>query len=308
MSVSSDLAVRLALAGLDPMFVERLVSDAVTEDLAGGVDVTSAATVPSDQMATVDLVARAAGIVAGLPIAEAVFEIVSRGASVAVRLHADGDRVSRGDVLLTVTAPTRALLTAERTALNFLCHLSGIATLTHQWVHAIEGTSAQIRDTRKTTPGMRALEKYAVRCGGGVNHRMSLSDAALVKDNHVLAAGGVVEAFDAVRRLWPGHPIEVEVDSLAQLDSVLGAGADLVLLDNFDVDSMRKAVEVTGGRARLEASGGLTLDIAHDVASTGVDFLAVGALTHSAPVLDIAADLRPVVHPDDVLADVGGEG
>jgi nicotinate-nucleotide pyrophosphorylase (carboxylating) len=209
---------------------------------------------------------------------------------------------------MTVTAPTRALLTAERTALNFLCHLSGIATLTRRWVDAIDGTSAQIRDTRKTTPGLRALEKYAVRCGGGVNHRMSLSDAALVKDNHVLAAGGVVEAFDSVRRLWPGHPIEVEVDALSQLDSVLDAGADLVLLDNFDVESIRKAVAVVNGRARLEASGGLTLDDAQAVAATGVDFLAVGSLTHSAPVLDIAADMRPVVEVDDSLGDVGGEG
>ena len=308
MTVSSELAVRLARAGLDPAYVERVVTDAVTEDLAGGVDVTSAATVPAEQVATVDLVARAEGVVAGLCVAETAFEVVSRGTSVAVSLRADGDRVSRGDVLLTVTAPTRALLTAERTALNFLCHLSGIATLTRRWVDAIEGTSARIRDTRKTTPGLRALEKYAVRCGGGVNHRMSLSDVALVKDNHVLAAGGVVEAFDSVRRLWPGHPIEVEVDGLAQLEAVLDAGADLVLLDNFEVESMRKAVEVASGRARLEASGGLTLDGARAVAATGVDFLAVGALTHSAPVLDIAADMRPVVGADDAMGDVGGEG
>jgi len=308
MTVSSELAVRLALAGLDPAYVERVVSDAVTEDLAGGVDVTSAATVPDDQVATVDLVARGDGIVAGLPVAETAFELVSRGASVSVRLRSDGDRVSRGDVLLTVTAPTRALLSAERTALNFLCHLSGIATLTRRWVEAVEGTSAQIRDTRKTTPGLRPLEKYAVRCGGGVNHRMSLSDAALVKDNHVLAAGGVVQAFDSVRRLWPGHPIEVEVDGLGQLHEVLEAGADLVLLDNFELESMRMAVEINGGRARLEASGGLKLEDARRVAETGVDFLAVGSLTHSAPVLDIAADMRPLVDMDDVMSDVGGEG
>jgi nicotinate-nucleotide pyrophosphorylase (carboxylating) len=191
-----------------------------------------------------------------------------------------------------VTGPTHSLLTAERPALNLLGHLSGIATLTRRWVDEIAGTGAAIRDTRKTTPGMRRLEKYAVRCGGGVNHRMSLSDAALVKDNHVVAAGGVAEAFDAVRRRFPGIDVEVEVDSLEQLDEVLAAGADLVLLDNFTPDQMREAVRRTAGRARLEASGGLSLDVAADVASTGVDYLAVGALTHSAPVLDIGADLR----------------
>jgi nicotinate-nucleotide pyrophosphorylase (carboxylating) len=193
-----------------------------------------------------------------------------------------------------VTAPTRALLTAERTALNLLCHLSGVATLTARWADAIAGTGAAVRDTRKTTPGLRALEKYAVRCGGGVNHRMALSDAALVKDNHVVAAGGVREAFDAVRAMWPGLPVEVEVDSLDQLDAVLDAGADLVLLDNFDVPQTRQAVARTAGRARLESSGGLSLDVARAYAETGVDYLAVGALTHSAPVLDIGLDLRPL--------------
>jgi nicotinate-nucleotide pyrophosphorylase (carboxylating) len=183
------------------------------------------------------------------------------------------------------------LLTGERTTLNLLCHLSGVATLTRRWVDAVAGTQAQVRDTRKTTPGLRALEKYAVRCGGGVNHRMSLSDAALVKDNHVVAAGGVVPAFAAVRGRWPGLLVEVEVDSLQELEEVLDAGADLVLLDNMPADVLRKAVELTAGRARLEASGGLTLESAAEVAATGVDYLAVGALTHSAPVLDIALDL-----------------
>jgi nicotinate-nucleotide pyrophosphorylase (carboxylating) len=176
--------------------------------------------------------------------------------------------------------------------LNFLGHLSGIATATRTWVDEISGTGAAIRDTRKTTPGLRALEKYAVRCGGGVNHRMSLSDAALVKDNHVLAAGGVTQAFNLVRETFPGVPVEVEVDSMGQLDDVLLAGADLVLLDNFTTEQMREAVTRTQGRARLEASGGLSFDVAREVAETGVDYLAVGALTHSAPVLDIGADLR----------------
>jgi nicotinate-nucleotide pyrophosphorylase (carboxylating) len=204
----------------------------------------------------------------------------------------DGERVRPGDVLMTVTARTRNLLTAERTALNLLCHLSGIATETRRWVDALEGTGARVRDTRKTTPGLRALEKYAVRCGGGENHRMALSDAALVKDNHVIAAGGVAQAFRAVRRRFPGLPVEVEVDSLAQLDQGMAAGADLILLDNMPLAEVRDAVRRVAGRARLEASGGLTLAQARALAEAGVDYLAVGALTHSAPVLDIGLDLR----------------
>ena len=200
-----------------------------------------------------------------------------------------------GEVLLTATGATRALLTGERTALNLLGHLSGVATLTRRWVDAIEGSGAAIRDTRKTTPGLRALEKYAVRCGGGVNHRMSLSDAALIKDNHVLAAGGVAQAFAAVRTAFPELPVEVECDTLDQVREAVEAGADLVLLDNMSLDDLRAAVafvRASGVKCRLEASGGLTLSDAAKVAATGVDFLAVGALTHSAPVLDIGVDLR----------------
>ncbi len=185
------------------------------------------------------------------------------------------------------------LLTAERTALNFLCHLSGVATTTHAWAHALAGTRARVRDTRKTTPGFRALEKYAVRCGGGVNHRASLSDQALVKDNHVLAAGGVVAAYRAVRARYPSLPVQVEVDTLDQLRALLDAGAEDVLLDNMTPAQMAQAVRLAAGRARLEASGGLSLEHAREVAETGVDFLAVGALTHSAPILDIGMDLRP---------------
>jgi len=191
-----------------------------------------------------------------------------------------------------VTGPTHELLRAERPALNLLGRLSGIATLTRTWVDEVAGTGARIRHTRKTTPGLRKLEKYAVRCGGGVNHRMCLSDAALVKDNHVVAAGGVAQAFALVRARFPEVPVEVEVDSLAQLDEVLDAGADLVLLDNFTTAELIEAVQRTNGRAHLEASGGLSLDVAREVAATGVDYLAVGALTHSAPVLDIGADLQ----------------
>ena len=280
-------------ARLDPRDLESLVLAAIEEDLDGGVDVTTVATVPPDQRATLDLVARSAGVAAGIPVAAAVFMAVSGDDDLDITFGVgDGDRVEPGDVLLSVTGLTHELLRAERPALNMLGHLGGIATLTRAWADAIGGTKASIRDTRKTTPGLRKLEKYAVRCGGGQNHRMSLSDAALVKDNHVLAAGGVAAAFEAVRAMFPEVPVEVEVDSMEQLDEVLAAGADLVLLDNFTPADMAAAVQRTAGRARLEASGGLSLVNAAEVAATGVDYIAVGALTHSAPVLDIGADLR----------------
>ncbi len=278
--------------GLDLAVIAAIIDLALGEDLDGGVDVTTVATVPADQRATLDLVARRPGVTAGAPVAAAVFAEVCGDECVIDIRTPDGSRVEPGAVIVSVTGRTHDLLRAERPALNLLGHLSGIATATREWVDRIAGTSAAIRDTRKTTPGMRRLEKYAVRCGGGVNHRMSLSDAALVKDNHVVAAGGVAEAFDLVRTRFPGVDIEVEVDSLDQLDEVLDAGADLVLLDNFTSEEMREAVARTAGRARLEASGGLSLDVAAEVAGTGVDYLAVGALTHSAPVLDIGADLR----------------
>ncbi len=279
-------------AGIDPDELADLIRMALDEDLDGGVDVTTVATVPADQRATLDLVARSAGVSAGAPIAAAVFaEVCGDDAAITV-VTPDGSRVQPGTVIVSVSGRTHDLLRAERPALNLLGHLSGVATLTGCWVDAIAGTDARIRDTRKTTPGMRRLEKYDVRCGGGVNHRMSLSDAALVKDNHVVAAGGVAAAFELVRSRFPGLDVEVEVDSLDQLDEVLAAGADLVLLDNFTPEEMREAVRRNAGRARLEASGGLSLEVAADVAATGVDYLAVGALTHSAPVLDIGADLR----------------
>ncbi len=283
----------LVAARLDPTLVCTLIAMAVDEDLDGGVDVTTVATVPAGQESILDFVARKPGVVAGVPVAAAVFMMVCADADVSIDFASnDGDKVEAGQLVLSVRSSTHSLLQAERPALNFLSHLSGIATLTHSWVQAIQGTGAAIRDTRKTTPGFRALEKYAVRCGGGINHRMSLSDAALVKDNHVLAAGGVAEAFALVRKNFPGIPVEVEVDSLDQLAEVVNAGADLVLLDNFSVQQTREAVVMVNGRARLEASGGLSIDVAHEVAATGVDYLAVGALTHSAPVLDIGADLR----------------
>jgi nicotinate-nucleotide pyrophosphorylase (carboxylating) len=218
------------------------------------------------------------------------------------RVKNDGDRVAPGDVLARVEAPTQLMLTAERTALNLLCHLSGVATATSLWVDAIAGTKAVIRDTRKTTPGLRAMEKYAVRCGGGQNHRMSLSDAALVKDNHIAAAGGVAEAFGKVRELAATVPIEIEVDTLEQLRVALSAGADVVLLDNMSPDIMREAVDIsaehaesTGHAVLLEASGGLTLEKAKAVANTGVHFISVGGLTHSSPILDIGLDMETIL-------------
>ncbi|MFI2607237.1 carboxylating nicotinate-nucleotide diphosphorylase [Kitasatospora sp. NPDC018619] len=287
-----QLAELLEAAGLDPIEVEDIATLALAEDLAGGEDVTSVATVPAEAVATADFTARQAGVVAGLRIAEAVVSLVCEEEFEVERHVEDGARVVAGQVLLSVRSRTRDLLTAERSALNLLCHLSGIATATRAWADALEGTGAVVRDTRKTTPGLRALEKFAVRCGGGANHRMALSDAALVKDNHVVAAGGVAEAFRAVRAAYPELPVEVEVDTLEQIPPVLEAGADLILLDNFTVGQLKEAVALVAGRAKLEASGGLTLASAREVAQTGVDYLAVGALTHSSPVLDIGLDLR----------------
>jgi nicotinate-nucleotide pyrophosphorylase (carboxylating) len=264
---------------------------AVAEDVPEG-DVTSEATVPADATAQADLVARAEGVLAGIAVAELVFRYVCGPDVRLERRVDDGARVARGDVLLTVHGPVRQLLTAERTALNFLCHLSGVATTTRHWADALAGTAARVRDTRKTTPHFRSMEKYAVRRGGGVNHRATLSDQALVKDNHVVAAGGVLRAYEAVRARYPSIPVQVEVTTLDQLRELLEAGADQILLDNMSTDQMAEAVRITAGRARLEASGGLTIERAREVAATGVDYLAVGALTHSAPVLDIAMDLR----------------
>jgi nicotinate-nucleotide pyrophosphorylase (carboxylating) len=282
-----------ALAGVDPAYVEALVVRAVEEDLAGGVDVTSTATVPAGLRGVAAFVPRQAGVVAGLGAALAVLDVVLGDELEVLSVARDGDAAVPGQAVLEVAGPVRLLLTAERTALNLLCHLSGIATLTRSWVDAVDGTGARIRDTRKTTPGLRALEKAAVRAGGGVNHRMSLSDAALVKDNHVVAAGGVAAAFAAVRREFPGVPVEVECDTVEQVREVLEAGAELVLLDNLGPDLLRECVALCRPHGVLtEASGGLALANAREVAETGVDFLAVGALTHSAPVLDLGLDLR----------------
>ena len=267
-----------------------LVKAALVEDLAGGVDVTSIATIAADAELKAEFVARESGVVVGIEMAKAVLtEVGVIGIEVLVQ---DGALVKAGDVLIRVSGNARAILLAERTALNFLGHLSGIATLTNQWVNAITGTKCEIRDTRKTTPGWRELEKFAVRMGGGTNHRMSLSDAALIKDNHIAAAGGVKAAFNAVRSAFPTAPIEIEVDTLEQLAEVLPLKPDLVLLDNMTPEQCRAAVSLVAGQTKLEASGGITLDLARSYAETGVDYLAIGALTHSAKNFDIGLDIR----------------
>ncbi len=301
--ISSATAAALASAGLRVKDVQRVIKEALREDLGAGPDVTTQSTVPKDQRSKAVFATRSAGCIAGIDIAVAVLEMVCGQKNVLVEKKAsDVDRVVPGQVLMHVTAPTRGLLTAERTALNLLGHLSGIASATRKWADAIAASGAQVRDTRKTTPGLRALEKYAVRCGGGVNHRMSLSDAALVKDNHIVAAGGVAQAFAAVRAATPKIAVEIEVDTLEQLHVALGAGADLVLLDNMPPAVLRDAVLIaeahratTGKSVILEASGGLTLDNAADVAATGVRYISVGALTHSSSVLDIGLDMQAVV-------------
>jgi nicotinate-nucleotide pyrophosphorylase (carboxylating) len=288
----AGLVDELADAGLDPLDVYAHVVAALGEDLPGGVDVTSQATIPADARAVADFGARDAGVVAGLGIAALVLHTVA-GDDLTIEHRApDGSRVSAGDVVMRVHGPTRGLLTGERTALNLACHLSGVATATSHWVDALAGTRARVLDTRKTLPGLRALQKYAVRCGGGVNHRFSLGDMAMVKDNHVIAAGGVVPAYEAVRAAYPDLPVEVEVTDLDQLRALLDAGCDRILLDNMDSPTMAEAVRIADGRASLEASGGLTLERAREVAETGVDFISVGALTHSVVVFDIGMDLQ----------------
>ncbi len=290
--VLGPLLKELAQAGLDPEAVLASIDAALEEDLPGGaVDVTSVATIPADASGTGVFAAREPGVVAGLGVAALVFLRVDPEVEVADRVP-DGSPVAAGDVVMRVSGPTRSLLTAERTALNFASHLSGVATATSHWVAALDGTRARVLDTRKTLPRHRALQKYAVRCGGGTNHRFSLSDMAMVKDNHVVAAGGVVPAYRAVRTAYPGIPVEVEVTDLDQLLDLLEAGCDRILLDNMDTATMAEAVRLTAGRASLEASGGLTLERAREVAETGVDFISVGALTHSVKVFDLGLDLR----------------
>lgn len=293
---------QVVAAGLDPEAVTLVVAEALDEDLGGrgvlpagtgeGVDITSVATIPADARARADFTARQPGTLAGLAVAAYVVAGVCEPAGpVTIEVSADdGDQVAVGDVMMSVEANARALLTAERVALNLLTLMSGTATATRSWVEALAGSGTRVRDSRKTVPGLRMLQKYAVRVAGGVNHRMSLADAALIKDNHVIAAGGVVPAFEAVRAAYPDLWVQVEVTSAQQARDVVAAGARDVLLDNMTVAEMTAVVAELAGRSTLEASGGLTLASAAAVASTGVDFVAIGAITHSAPTLDIALE------------------
>jgi nicotinate-nucleotide pyrophosphorylase (carboxylating) len=298
-SLHQSVTAGLIAAGIAPADAERVVRGALDEDLRYGPDVTTEATVAAGTVATADVVARQAGVIAGVPVALAVLDAAGLPPGCVTVLRPDGSVVASADRVLSIQAPLRGLLTAERTLLNLMTHLSGIATATRAWADAIAGTNAVVRDTRKTTPGLRTLEKYAVRCGGGSNHRLGLGDAALVKDNHVAAAGGIGQAVDAVRAAAPAIALEVECDTLEQVAEALTAGCELILLDNMSLPDLRAAVALAGGRpdgrrgVRLEASGGLQRATARAVAETGVDYLAVGALTHSSPALDLGLDLRP---------------
>lgn len=266
-----------------------LVDRALEEDLAGGVDVTSVATIDERSVSSANFVAKANGIIAGLAVARAVMQRC--GVTSFTTKVKDGDHVTSGDVIAIIEGKSRSILLAERTALNLISRMSGIATLTRRWVDEVAGTKAKIRDTRKTTPGLRSLEKYAVRVGGGENHRSTLSEAALLKDNHIAAAGSITRAYQAIIERFPGIPVEVEVDSLEQLREALDAGVKTILLDNMSPEMTKKAVEINASRAKLESSGGIKLENARAYAETGVDYLAIGSLTHSAPILDISLDL-----------------
>lgn len=283
------------MTGLAEWLVRDAVQAALTEDLGRGGDLTSAATIRADARARVRIAARQDGRIAGLAFARQAFLALDPDVRF-LESALDGDTVAKGDCVLRLEGRTRALLGSERVALNFLGRLSGIATLTHAFVHAVAGTRARIVDTRKTTPGWRAFEKYAVRCGGGTNHRFGLDDGILIKDNHIAAAGGVTAALRSAR-LAAGHMVrvEIEADTLAQVEEALAEGADAILLDNMDTDTLRRAVAMTAGRATLEASGGVTLATVARIASTGVDLISSGALTHSAPCFDFGLDFEDVI-------------
>jgi nicotinate-nucleotide pyrophosphorylase (carboxylating) len=277
---------------LPAQLVEEAVQTALKEDLGSAGDITTAATIPEDATATALLVARKPGVLAGIPLAIAAFRALDSGIRIAVEKY-DGDRLEKGTTIARIEGRARPILSAERVALNYLCHLSGVATATSKLVDAVAGTRARICDTRKTTPGLRLLEKYAVRCGGGINHRLGLYDAILIKDNHIAVAGGVGPAIRAARAAaGRSVKIEVEVDDPAQLDAALAAGPDIIMLDNMDPARMRQAVAKIAGRAIVEASGNVTLESVRAIAETGVDLISSGWITHSAPALDIALDVE----------------
>ena len=286
--ISQSLSKLITDQGLNPDAINSKVSEALSEDSVTD-DLTSQATITQSQVSNARFVTRKSGVIAGCLVAAAVLE--QCGIKEYELLVKDGQEVNANTELIRLKAETRAILKAERTALNFLSHLSGIATITNLWVKEVSSSKTAIRDTRKTTPGLRELEKYAVRMGGGLNHRMNLSDQALIKDNHIAAAGSVSEAINRVKRVVPGALIEVEVDTLEQLKEALQCSVEIVLLDNMSIEQTKAAVEIAkGSNTKLESSGGLKLENAAAYAATGVDYLAVGALTHSAPVLDIGLD------------------
>ncbi len=293
--MTDSTAAALKGAGLDYEAVRRHVAATLDEDLTWGPDATTIATIGAEVTGTAEIVSRQDGCLAGVPVAALALEIMGERDQVDLTvdvLLGDGSVVRPGDVVLRATGPVRTLLTAERTALNYVSQLSGVATATHDWMRALQGTDAVVRDTRKTVPGLRVLQKYAVRCGGGQNHRMGLGDAALIKDNHIAATGSLTAAFQAIREAFPNLPVEVECDTLDQVREAVTVGAELILLDNMDPATVAEAVSITRPEGvRTEASGGIVLINAAEYGATGVDFIAVGALTHSSTVLDLGFDL-----------------
>jgi nicotinate-nucleotide pyrophosphorylase (carboxylating) len=290
--LSNQLVAIMLAQKISPQPFEALVDAALREDLGSGLDATTVATIPANQIATAQFNARKSGVVAGLFAAQAVLEIAGNSAIKFDKQISEGSKVEAGQLIFEATGKVTDLLLAERTALNFLSRLSGIATTSSIWVEAVKGTNCVVRDTRKTTPGWREIEKFAVRMGGATNHRMNLSDAALIKDNHIAATGSIANAINDVRSKFPNLSIEVEIDHLDQMEEAIAGKVDLILLDNMSPDQCKLAVKQCAGRTKLEASGGITLENARDYAMSGVDFIAIGALTHSAAILDIGLDLK----------------
>ena len=290
--LSNQLVATMLAQKISPQPFEALVDAALREDLGSGLDATTVATIPANQIATAQFNARKSGVIAGLFAAQAVLEIAGNSAIKFDKQISEGSKVEAGQLIFEATGKVTDLLLAERTALNFLSRLSGIATTSSIWVDAVKGTNCIVRDTRKTTPGWREIEKFAVRMGGATNHRMNLSDAALIKDNHIAATGSIANAINDVRSKFPNLSIEVEIDHLDQMEEAIAGKVDLILLDNMSPDQCKLAVKQCAGRTKLEASGGITLENARDYAMSGVDFIAIGALTHSAAILDIGLDLK----------------
>ena len=290
--LSNQLVATMLEHKISPQPFEALIDAALREDLGSGLDATTVATIPANQIAVGQFNARKAGVVAGIFAAQAVLEIAGNSAITFAKQIPEGSKVKAGELIFEATGKVTDLLFAERTTLNFLSRLSGVATISNIWVEAVKGTGCIIRDTRKTTPGLREIEKFAVRMGGATNHRMNLSDAALIKDNHIAATGSITKAINDVRSKFPNLSIEVEIDHLDQMEEAIAGKVDLILLDNMSPEECKVAVAQCANRTKLEASGGITLENARKYAESGVDFIAIGALTHSAAILDIGLDLQ----------------